>query len=818
MAGLGCLAISAIPARGQWESMGSLQSVTRDSNRVTLNCQNAEMQITALASRLVRVRMTPGHSFAQDQSWAIAKTDWPPIQTEIGESPSSLTIGTSELSVEISRSPCRVTFRDKSGTAINQDDTGKGMSWDGKQIRQWKVMPPDENYSALGEKAWTLEHGNQVFVNWNTDAFGYQRGSDPIYQSIPFILALRGGRSYGIFFDNTYRSSFDFGKMSRGRYSFGAEEGELNYYFLYGPSPKQVVELFTELTGRMPLPPRWALGYQQSRYSYDSEDRVRDIASGFRRRNIPCDAIYLDIDYMDGYRSFTVDTKKFPHFQQMISDLAREGMKVIVIIDPGVKQEPGYWVYDSGLKGSNFIKMPGGEFFSGDVWPGRCVFPDFTRESTRGWWGSLYKGLVEAGVKGFWNDMNEPSVFVDTDIQMDRTVALDAIHDDNGLMTSHRKSHNVYGMLMARATFEGLRTLRPQQRPFVLTRASYAGGQRYAATWTGDNSSTWDHLGLWIPMTLNLGLSGQPFAGPDIGGFVGDPSAELYSRFMEASAFSPFMREHSNKGTRDREPWAYGPAYERINRESIEIRYRLMPYIYTLFEEASRTGLPVMRPLFLEFPADPKTYRLDTEFMFGPDLLVAPVLTEGVTARTVYLPAGDWIDFRTGERISGAKETTVQAPPGRVPLFARAGAIIPARAIRQYENDATADPLILNVFPDPVSTGTLYEDDGLTYAYQKGEFSRTVFRWRQSASEGVLEIEPKPGAYKHVPRHIQVNVMDARSAPRNVQLGDGVLTQVQRPEELGRRNSGWTYDSRKSILSIRFPQSGALQRVVVSSK
>lgn len=805
----------AIPALSQWQAIGAAQSVRRDASSVTVDCQNAQLRVVVLAPDLVRVRMQPGRAFGPDESWAVVKTEWPPVPVEITESRASVRMTTSELVVDIGKMPCSVTFRDTRGTVINEDAPGKGMSWSGNEVRVWKTMPPDEYYYGLGERAGSLEHRGRSYVNWNTDAYGYQRGTDPLYQSIPFLLALRQGRSYGIFFDNPYRSSFDLGNTRRDQYSFGAEDGELNYYFFYGPDPKKVIERYTELIGRMPLPPKWALGYQQSRWSYEPEDRVREIVATFRRRQIPCDVIYLDIDYMDGFRCFTIDRQKFPNFGEMIADFARVGMKVVTILDPGIKQEPGYWVYDEGLKGDHFVKMPDGTHYTGVVWPGVCVFPDFTREQTRQWWGDLYRELVALGVKGFWNDMNEPAVFVETDRQVDRTMALDAVHDDHGRRTDHRRSHNVYGMLMARATFEGVKRLRPGERPFVLTRASYAGGHRYAATWTGDNTSSWDHLALWIPMVLNLGLSGQPFAGPDIGGFVGSPTAELYTRFLQAGVFSPFCRTHSQKGTADQEPWAYGPEYEAINRRAIELRYELLPYLYTVFEEAARTGLPVMRPLFLEFPQDRRTYQMDTQFLIGRDLLVAPVLVENARSVEVYLPAGEWFDFWTGEKFTGPRQIRVAAPLDRIPLFVRGGAIIPLQQVVQYVDEAPINPLRLRIFPSDESAGTVYEDDGVSEDYRQGKHARTTIRARHTAQDIVVEIAQRQGTYVPPSRSYLLELHALEREPTRVAVAGRSLTRRETHRELLQELEGWSYDPVTKTAWVKFPDTGQATTVTI---
>ncbi len=803
------------PAAGRWQTIGSARSVTREARGVTLECQNARLQVTVLAADLVRVRMRPEGVLGLDESWAVVKTEWPPVPVEIAESRSDIRLITSELIIEVGKSPCSVTIRDARGEIVVAEAPGSGMMWNGQDVRVWKVMPPDEYYYGLGERAGPLEHRGRVYVNWNTDAYGYQRGTDPLYQSIPFLLALRQGRSYGIFFDNTYRSSFDLGGTRRDRFSFGAEGGELDYYIFYGPEPKKVLERYTELVGRMPLPPRWALGYQQSRWSYEPEQRVREIAAEFRRRRIPCDVIYLDIDYMDGFRSFTVDAQKFPNFRQMIADLARIGMKVVAIIDPGIKREPGYWVYDEGLKGGHFVRMPDGSLYTGVVWPGECVFPDFAREETRRWWGDLYRGLVEAGVHGFWNDMNEPAVFVETDRLTERTMALEAVHEAHGRRTDHRRVHNVYGLLMARATFEGLKRLRPGQRPFILTRASYAGGHRYAATWTGDNTASWEHLQLWIPMVLNLGLSGQPFAGPDIGGFAGNPSAELYTRFLQAGVFSPFCRGHSQKGTQDREPWAFGPEYEALNRQAIELRYQLLPYLYTVFEEAARTGVPVMRPLFLEYPADRRTYRLDTAFLLGRDLLIAPVLVEGARSREVYVPEGEWFDFWTGEKIIGPRQARVEAPLDRVPIFVRGGAIIPMQPVVQYVDEVPVDPLILNVFPGRVCEGALYEDDGVSDDFQRGRYARTRFGCRVSAEGIVVEVGRREGSYMPPSRAYLLRITAVEREPERVLRSGEELVRVQTLAALERRAEGWSYDPVRRIVWVKFPDGGRAVTIAV---
>jgi alpha-glucosidase len=397
---------------------------------------------------------------------------------------------------------------------------------------------------------------------WNTDQYRFQEATDPLYKTIPFFLADNAGRSYGLFLDNTWRSSFDFGKEDRTAYSFGADGGPIDYYFLYGPAPKQVVQNYAWLTGLTPLPPQWSLGFQQSRYSYETETRLREVADRLRADRIPCDALYLDIDYQVGNAPFTVNKQTFPNFPNFVHELEDKQFRLVMITDLHIAalSHQGYAPYDTGIAGDHFVKNPNGTVYVGKVWPGPSVFPDFTTKGARNWWGGLYKNFYEDGAAGFWNDMNEPSVF---DVAS-KTMPLDVVHriDEPGFAArtaTHAEIHNVYGMENSRATYEGLLELKPQQRPFVLTRATYAGGQRYAATWTGDNSSTWNHLRISTPMLLSLGLSGFSMAGDDIGGYAGSATSDLLTKWIEVGAFNPIYRDHTEKFTDDQEPWAGGP-------------------------------------------------------------------------------------------------------------------------------------------------------------------------------------------------------------------------------------------------------------------
>ena len=773
----------------QWRSIGDLEAYALEGNKVTLTSGSSTVQITVLASDLIRIRLTPEGRFQPDQSWAVVKTDWPTARPEVINTSEDIRIATEEVVLIAKKKPLRLTFLDREGTILNRDDDARGMSWDGAAVRVWKEMPETENYYGFGEKAGALNRKFRHMTMWNSDIPAYKADTDPLYQTIPFFYGIDRGKAYGIFFDNSFWSSFDMGKEFPDRYSFGALGGELNYYFFSGPSPGKILQRFTELVGRAPLPPRWSLAYQQCRWSYYPESRVRKLASDFRSKRIPCDVIYLDIDYMEGYRIFTWSKKNFPNPKSMISDLARDGFKIAVIVDPGIKVDSLYHAYRSGLSGDHFLKYPDGKTYIGKVWPGECAFPDFSKAATRAWWGKNFEVLTEAGVRGFWNDMNEPSVFDVTS----KTVELNVIHDDNGLKTPHTKNHNTYGLLMTRSTYEGVRGLRPGERPFVLTRASYAGGQRYSAAWTGDNIASWEHLEMAVPMMLNLSISGQPFVGTDIGGFVGSPDGELYARWLQLGVFSPLMRTHTEWGSKDQEPWSYGPAYEKINKATIELRYKLLPYICNAMYQASTTGLSPMRPLAWEYPDVAGFLSEGTQFMFGDDLLIAPVLWPGATNREVRLPKGEWYDYWSGKKYEGNTSVTVVAPVNRIPIFVKAGAILPTQQVVQYSDQAPIDPLTLTFYPADSSTSLYYEDDGQSFAYEKGGYLKRIFGQKRTERSMVIAIGRVEGSYRPPDRSRLLQVVDVPKTPQSVRLSGTTLPRVLLGQ-VRTAKAGWAYD------------------------
>jgi alpha-glucosidase len=779
---LSALLLAAVSAFGQWHSLGDVSSVQAIENGVELTTGSARVVVVALSPHVVRVRYVTENPAPPDESFAVLPDPFPnAAKVDLKDSAGQVDLDTGAIRLRISKSPLRVAFLDGSGEVVAEDHPSHPVLFNGSEFRIWKSMPEDEHYFGLGDKTGPLDHRDLAFTMWNMDMFGWQESTDPLYKDLPFFLGVRKNTTYGIFLDNTYRSSFDFGKESRDAYSFGSEGGELNYYFFYGPDAKRVVSDYTALTGRTPLPPLSSLGYQQCRYSYYPEARVREIASEFRKRKIPADIIYLDIDYQEKNRPFTVDRERFPHFEQMIKDLHQQGFKLITITDLHIAKVPGYKPYDEGMAHDYFVKNPDGSVYVGPVWPGNSVFPDFTRSAVRAWWGSLYTEFVNDGIRGFWNDMNEPAVFV----YPSKTMPLDTVHYVEQRKTDHREIHNVVGMQNVRGTYEGLLRLQPNARPFVLTRATYAGTQRYAATWTGDNTASWNHMRLSVPQLINMGLSGYAFVGDDIGGFNGSPTPELLTRWMELGAFNPIYRNHAAKGTRDREPWVDGPEHEAIRRKYIETRYRLLPYIYTGMEEASRTGVPLMRPMFMEFPKEITLATNSDQYMFGSGLLVAPKTWPFVGPYDVLLPNGDWFNYWTGEKLAGGRAIQVNPPMDTLPVYVRAGTILPQQPVVQNVDETPAGPLEVRVYPGSDCRGELYQDDGNSFAYQKGDFLRLRFTCQSARDKVSVHLSGPEGTYHPWFKDMQLSVYVAEKvtdvvvdgkAVKNFKTASGILT------------------------------------------
>ncbi len=723
-----------------FEALGPVLHYEKTTGGILFRTAEARGSITFYRSSIARVRMHFGEDLLEDFSYAVT-AEPKGVRWALEDDGASMTLRTDSLVVTLQKNPARLAFHTPDGRLICRQDTAFGIARQGTMVTAYHELLPGERFIGLGEKTGPLDKRGMAFTNWNTDDFAYEANADPLYASIPFFIGIHDSLCYGLFLDNTFESDFNFGASNDRFYSFGARDGDMDFYLFAGPTVPAVIRQYTWLTGRIPLPPKWALGYQQCRWSYYPDTMVLRIARTFREKNIPADVIYLDIDYMDNYKIFTWDPEHFPNPRGMINSLKAMGFHTTVIVDPGIKVEPGYRQYEEGIRDGLFLKYPDGSFYTGQVWPGWCHFPDFTDPAVRRRWGSWFEGYVDTGVEGFWNDMNEPATWGNRFPDLVR-------FSWEGRGASHLEAHNIYGLEMARATYEGVRPLMNGRRPLVLTRAAFAGVQRYSAVWTGDNNPTDEHMLLGVRMTCGLGLAGVPFAGVDVGGFSGDPTPELFARWISIGALTPFFRGHTMINSKPSEPWAFGKEVEQIAREYISFRYRLMPYLYSLFRRASVTGLPVVHPLAEYWPHDPHAYdrTFENEFLLGPSLLVAPVESTRDRAR-VYLPQGLWYDLRTGEAIRGQQVIEQAAPTGRLPLFVRGGALIPVHKTVQSTSDDPGDTLTLHVFYGPEGRRfSLYDDDGLTYTFEEDGFFRQVITF--SPEEGFLAISAPEGNYR----------------------------------------------------------------------
>ncbi len=702
------------------------------------------LQLRVVRDSVLRFRYTTSGNFEKDFSYAITKyasTGYNKL--EIEDLNGEYVITTSKLICKIAKANLLVSIYDaKDNTLINKDESGfhweESYEYGGNIVKMSKIINERESYFGLGDKPEHLNLKGKRFENWVTDSYAYGKETDPIYKAIPFYTGLHHNKAYGIFFDNSFRSYFDFGQERRNVTSFWAQGGEMNYYFFYGPKMQDVVESYTDLTGKPhQLPPLWALGYHQCKWSYYPESEVKAISSKFRALKIPCDAIYLDIDYMDGFRCFTWNKEHFPDPKRMVKELSDDGFKTVVIIDPGIKVDKDYSVFAEALEKDYFCKRADGPYMKGKVWPGECYFPDFTRPEVRDWWSGLFKELIEdIGVKGVWNDMNEPAVME----VPNKTFPNDVRHDYDGNPCSHRKAHNVYGMQMARATYQGLKKFAYPKRPFVITRAAYSGTQRYTSTWTGDNIATWEHLWIANVQAQRMAMSGFSFAGSDIGGFAEQPQGELFTRWIQLGVFHPFCRVHSSGDHGDQEPWAFDDDVTDIVRKFVEIRYQLLPYLYTAFWNLIEHGTPLLKSLVMFDQEDHQTHYRTDEFIFGDQILVCPIQEPNAKGRRMYIPRGKWYNWWTDEIVQGGKEKWVDAEIDSMPLFIKEGAILPKYPIQQYVGEQDIDEVTLDVyFKEGKERSQLFDDAHDGYDYTKGRYSLRTFKLTGRKKELIIQ-------------------------------------------------------------------------------
>jgi alpha-glucosidase len=697
-------------------------------------CGEKRFQICLRAAGIIQVSVSRKEEFSPNPYTVVEQEPFPDF--EMVDREKEVLLKTPKLRVVLEKEPFRLVFKTPEGRVIQEDEPSFGVSWLGTEVSNYKKLQAGERFLGLGEKTGNLDRRGKHYVNWNTDYFGYGVDADPLYLSTPFYIGLHQGLCYGLYLDNTHKTSFNFGASNDRFCSFSAENGDLDYYFIFGDNVAEIIEHYTSITGRMSMPPLWSLGYQQCRYSYYPESEVLNIAKTFRDKNLPADVIYLDVHYMDAFKVFSFNKERFPDPEDMCRQLKKMGFNVVVILDPGIHIQPDYTPYLEGKSSSYFIKYPDGQDYTGEVWPGPCHFPDFTHPDVRQWWSQWIRFYTDQGISGFWNDMNEPSAW-------GQAIPPLVEFEFDGRKASLKEARNVYGFQMAKSTFEGAEKA-TKKRAFNLTRAGFSGIQRYAAVWTGDNVASDEHMLAGIRLINSMGLTGIANCGFDLGGFAGEASPALFARWISIAAFTPFFRGHSMINSRSAEPWTFGEEVEEISRNYLNLRYKLTPYIYAAFHQAVQSGIPLNRSLALFYPWDEHIYlpEFQNEFMFGPSLLVAPVSSDKNICK-VYLPEGEWYQFFSGEKVKGKKWVYAPCEMGQLPVYAKAGSFICMQSVTQHLSEAPKSVLHIHVYPGKAGGSyTHYEDDGTSFAYQQDQFYSRNLEMTPGKKEVIIQ-QPK---------------------------------------------------------------------------
>jgi alpha-glucosidase len=673
---------------------GDITQINQISGGIKVGYEHANLELIFLSQNLIKISWDPGKP---PIPYTISKTDWEPQTTELRSNSSGHSLICGELNITIDNNG-GLCFRDLEGNILKNDNPPRryGESWNLSTF-----LAPEEHIYGLGERAGSLNLRPGNYDSWNTDIGGsYSRGTDPLYIGTPIYLSLSNAGSYLVYFENSFRSTFHIGDDLDASFSGGM----LRYYVIVG-SLETIFSQLAELVGRPIMPPRWVLGYHQCRWGYRCEADIRDLIKGFDEHDLPISAVHLDIDYMDKYKVFTIDTTRFPAMKQLSDDLKEKGINIVASLNPAVKIDPKYKVYSDGLSKDVFCKLPDGNVLHGVSWSGWSVFPDFTKPEARDWWQAQYQKLFDEGIFGIWHDMNEPASF---SAWGDKTLPLTTNHDMEGLGGDHREAHNLYGLLMNQAGYKAIQKYAPNKRPWIFSRAGWAGLQRYAWNWTGDVETSWGALQQTIPTILGLGLSGHAFSGVDIGGFSGTPNMELYLRWFQLSTFLPLFRTHSAVGTKPREPWVFGEPTTNIIRKFLKLRYMLLPFLYTLAWETSQSGIPPVRPLFWLNPKEKNLWDVEDEFLVGNTLLIAPSVNEKEYKRHITFPPGIWYSYWDDQQFIGPSQIEFPISLEAIPIFVKGGTLLP------MDDDGS---IYFHVYPDINNTTSnhIYFDDGDGY-------------------------------------------------------------------------------------------------------
>lgn len=734
----------------QVHSVGKIILYEKTKNGISGKTATGIFEVRAYHDNIIRVRISKENRF-DDFSYSLVSSEVPDLHTSVTDNGNIISVSTSAITVEIEKSPSlRIIFRDKKGEIINEDVKGDGFgtTFIGDKVSSYKILQEGERFVGLGEVLGNLDKRGMGFTLNNTDTYKYGDPRLSMYSSIPFYIGIHHGLQYGLFYHNTYKTFFNFG-LSTPFVSINADGGDADYFLIYGESVGKVIEHYTSLTGRMPLPPLWSLGYHQSRCSYYPQENVKIIAETFRRKQIPVDCIVLDADYLQDYEPFRINTDRFPDMKGLTSDLAKMNIEVTASVNPGIKIDSAYEGHLDGLKNDVFVKYANGSLFVSDIAPSTNHFVDFTNPKSREWWINKMKFLPDNGIHGYWNDMNEPAVG-------GSYIPDNLLFSFDGRKANGLKAKNVYGFQMARSSYESGLKYGNGRRPFVLTRSGFAGVQRYAAVWSGDNTAKDEYLLGGVLLNSQMGLSGMPFVGPDLGGYIGDGTKDLFKRWMEVGVFSPFLRNHKEFFATANEPWSYGEEAEAISKTYIGFRYRLMPYIYSKFYEASQTGMPVARSLCINYPYDDKVYATpyQYQFVFGDALLIVPVTTEE-KQKMIYLPQDEWYDLYSEKLMEGGLEFTQENPIYQIPVFVKGSSIIPMQSLVQSTKDKASDTLMIHLYHGKDRNSFIYyEDGGDGMEYKQGSYNKRVMSFDPVAKQ--FSVSAQEGRYTSRFKKIQL--------------------------------------------------------------
>ncbi len=793
------LALAAPCGRAAGVFAGDIVSISTDTNGVNLALSSgAVARVEFLDPSIARVRVNPSGILSSRLSPAISPRGLLPSNVQISHTSNSVQLVTAQMTINVV-SPFQIIAQQADGTLMSQDVTN-AVSWDDQtfQIYDVRSHSPGEHFFGLGLFGGPIDRTGRSLTLRNTDNSAYTEFTDPLYQSYPFYYGVNGGEAYGIFLDNPAFPFFDMDSATNGQVIFGAQTNELNYYLFAGPQPFNVANNYSRLTGFNNLPPEWSLGYHHSHYGWTNETEIMNIATNLRAMDFPCDALWFDILYMDQLHQFSFDPTNFPDPLTFNDSLGALGFQRVYINEPCLLQTDPLWSF---LDASHYLLTDGaGNSFVDTIWFGAVSFFDFTRSDARAWYEPQLGTFLSTGISGLWLDLNEPA----------NNFMPQAVYNFDGDPRPDLEGRNVYALEEASTVYAAELQARPNTRPWNFSRSGYSGMQRYSHNWSGDAPSTFAALQNAVQMSISMGLSGQNQFGHDTGGFLGNPDGELFTRWLEFSCFTPLFRNHSTDTSAPREPWSFGEPYTSLIRQIIYRRYQFLPYTYTLFEEASRTGRPVLAPTFFYALGDTNTFHQDEAYLFGPDLLVAPVSQEGATNASVYLPFGsDWIDFWTDQRYSGGQTLTVAAPLGQTPLFVRTGTILVRGAGMSYVGAASDPTRFVDIYPESSSSFTLYEDDGSSFDYQSGGYLRTQIscNWNQTA--GDISIERLIGSFTPVDRDWSVTVHRVNAPPAQVELNDAILEQVDSATNLTSADGAWFYDAAHSLLEIRVADDAA---------